>query len=391
MKFNKLVFPKGEVILDHVLQCGQAFRWIWNQEKRYYAASMLLDDKLGYRIIVLKQPDECSIEYSVAGTKDEDCNSAVRRWLTRYLRMEVNLETLLAEWQKADARFIGKPHRGVRILRQEPWETLCSFICSSNNNIGRITKMCHALCTHYGSFLGELDGKSYYSFPTSEQLLKQASEDALRDLGFGYRAKYIMAAAEWISSTKPAPMSDTAHLDSWLNDGSRDEIRQKFMEVPGVGPKVADCVCLMGMQMDDHVPIDVHINRIAQRDYKFTASAAKIAALKARYKDLPNVRKKLNMELEVVREMFIQKWGPYAGWAQGVLFAQEVNKSETNGNQRTDKDPQVLVAKRKVEEKDFLHEDSSKGAVVEVSLDSVEFSASGRPLRAASKRIRYST
>ncbi|AAS52810.1 AER127Cp [Eremothecium gossypii ATCC 10895] len=391
MKFNRLIFPKGEIVLDHVLQCGQAFRWIWNHEKRYYSASMLLNDKLGYRIIVLKQPDQCSIEFSVAGNKDDDCSGAARQWLMRYLRMEVNLEALLAEWQKADTRFIGKTHRGVRILRQEPWETLCSFICSSNNNIGRITKMCHALCSQYGSFLGELDGTPYYSFPTSKQLMEGASEDALRDLGFGYRAKYIMAAAEWMDSSKPAHMSDTEHLESWLDMISREEIRQRFMEVPGVGPKVADCVCLMGMQMDDHVPVDVHINRIAQRDYKFNASAAKIAALKARYKDLPSVRKKLNMELELVREMFIQKWGPYAGWAQGVLFAQEINKSDTATKQGPASNQEVAVAKRKVEEKDFLHEAGSEAAVVEVALDGVEFSASGRPLRTASKRIRYST
>ncbi|AMD22069.1 HGL271Cp [Eremothecium sinecaudum] len=378
MRFDRLLFPKGEVILAHVLQCGQAFRWVWNSNKNYYATSMLLNDSLGYKIVILRQKDESTIEYSIYKDDSDKSFDALRTCLQHYLRLDVSLEKLLSEWSAVDKNFVNKCHRGVRVLGQEPWETLCSFICSSNNNISRITKMCHSLCGEYGKEIGNLDGISYYSFPSSNDIVHKASEEHLRELGFGYRARYIIGAAKLMHQDKPVSMSDTEYIKSWHKKLSKPEIRERFLAFPGVGPKVADCVCLMGMQMDDVVPIDVHMQRIAERDYRFNATANKAEELKERYKALPLTRKSMNIKLELAREMFASKWGPYAGWAQGVIFAQEINK--TVG--ATTEDMHLVKRVKKEEEK-------SSSATLEVKVEGIEYSNTGRPMRWASKKVNY--
>ena len=178
--------------------------------------------------------------------------------------------------------------------------------------------MCHNLCEHFGNKVGTLDGIDYYSFPTSEELCSRASEDKLRTLGFGYRAKYIIGTAAKMASDKQN-LSETEYLSNLKDHLTYEQIREQFMSYPGVGPKVADCACLMGMKMDDVVPVDVHIARIAQRDYRFTPNKASLKELQEKYKDLPITRKKINYELDLIRIMFKEKWGEYAGWALSLI------------------------------------------------------------------------
>ena len=107
---------------------------------------------------------------------------------------------MLEEWSKCDPVFKKKSahYKGVRVLRLDPLEALVSFICSANNNISRITRMVHALCTNFGQHIAEIDGQSYHSFPTLESLHCTDCESTLRSLGFGYRAKYIERCVEQI-------------------------------------------------------------------------------------------------------------------------------------------------------------------------------------------------
>ena len=153
-----------------------------------------------------------------------------------YLQLDrANLTVLYKRWGCDDENFrrVAADFSGVRILRQDPVENLFSFICSSNNNISRISSMVEKLCTEYGKKL-VCDGtdSEYYSFPGVAALAAEGVEDRLRELGFGYRAKYIAGTASYILRN---------HSESWLHslrDRPYSEARAELMKLCGVGPKV---------------------------------------------------------------------------------------------------------------------------------------------------------
>ena len=243
-----------------------------------------------------------------------------------YLNMEPNLTDLYSQWSSADLNFGKKAPRftGVRILRQDAWEALIGFICSSNNNIIRISQMVEKLCTHYGPFIGQLDGQPYYDFPPPSALTAKNVETHLRELGFGYRAKYIhqtavMVADEreqgWLDSLRNPERPVLGSILGFAGDmkpEGRDGYRlahEKLLDLQGVGPKVADCVCLFGLGWVEAVPVDTHVWQIAQRDYKF-GKGKHSSLTKATYDAVGNHFRKL--------------WGKEAGWAHSVLFTADL-------------------------------------------------------------------
>ncbi|CUS20187.1 LAQU0S01e00958g1_1 [Lachancea quebecensis] len=381
LKFQKLLIKRGELYLDNVLQCGQAFRWIFHEELGQYSTTMRIDNR--FKIIVLRQLEDTYIEYASLGT--EEC-LGLGDFLKKYFRLEVPLSELYEnQWLPQDPRFEKKRPQGIRILSQDPWETLLSYICSSNNNISRITKMCHLLCNEFGNPVGQYDKVDYYSFPTSKELVERASEEKLRALGFGYRAKFLMKTADKMLKER-LEMSDSQCLESWKDHLEYEQVREKVMGFDGVGPKVADCVCLSGLEMDEVVPVDVHIARIAQRDYKFAPRKQDIEELQIRYKNLPITRKKVNYELDLIRAMFKEKWGDFAGWAQGIVFAQEVGKTIGATSEGT-------TSRRKLEVEvkvELQNQGSSVKRELEESVEKeIEYSDTGRPKRKTTKRVEY--
>lgn len=137
--------------------------------------------------------------------------------------------------------------KGIRILRQEPWEALCSFIISQNNNIPRIKGIINRLCEAYGERIG-----NSYTFPSAKTLSRLTAED-LAPLRSGFRAKYIIDAAKKVSSGE-IKLEQIATLNS-------DEAREILTTIYGVGNKVADCTLLFGMAHIDVCPKDVWIKR----------------------------------------------------------------------------------------------------------------------------------
>lgn len=109
--------------------------------------------------------------------------------LRDYFRLDINLSDLYKIWSSKDSHFkeTARNFTGVRMLRQDPVENLFSFICSSNNHISRISGMVERLCERYGENVGEVEGQTYYSFPSVEALAGEDVEETLRKLGFGYR------------------------------------------------------------------------------------------------------------------------------------------------------------------------------------------------------------
>lgn len=227
-------------------KCGQAFRWRGNKvwEPRATGSSQQVWEEqtewslcLSDRVVLLRQDEHRGFLYhktllppsNTDNQHKAEINRETERWLDDYLNLDVPLEALYAEWEAKDAVFARFATRftGLRMLRQDPWECLCAFVCSSNNNIARIGQMVQNLCTHFSEPLLEHvypapppslnvsakveDGTAkdqdveqgevrivYHPFPPPEALAKEGVEEKLRELGFGYRAKYLAKTAQML-------------------------------------------------------------------------------------------------------------------------------------------------------------------------------------------------
>ena len=145
---------------------------------------------------------------------------------------------------------------GIRVFAQEPFETLITFIISANNNIGRIAGIVERLCALCGE-KAEFDGKEYYLFPKPESIAALEESELVR-IGSGYRAPYIKKSAAIIAG---------GYQLEKLRDMPLDIARKELLKVPGVGPKVADCVLLFGLGHTDAFPVDVWIGRAMSEIY----------------------------------------------------------------------------------------------------------------------------
>ena len=149
---------------------------------------------------------------------------------------------------------------GIRILRQDKWEALCSFIISQNNNIPRIKSIVNKLCREFGDEI-KFEGRSFYTFPCAERLAVLTA-DSLASLRCGYRAEYIIRAAKTIAE-------GTVNLDA-ISHESPDVARAALKKLHGVGDKVADCVLLFGLHMLDAFPVDVWMKKAVAKHYGST-------------------------------------------------------------------------------------------------------------------------
>lgn len=146
--------------------------------------------------------------------------------------------------------------QGIRILRQDSWEAVCSFIISQNNNIPRIKKIIASLCEKYGERICFLD-KTYYSFPSC-QVLSQATEEEIFELKTGFRAKYIVDACVKIKN-------ETVCLDRIKNEADFEKCVSELCLIKGIGLKVASCALLFGFERTEAFPIDVWIKRALEK------------------------------------------------------------------------------------------------------------------------------
>lgn len=148
---------------------------------------------------------------------------------------------------------------GIRILRQDLWETMISFVISQNNNIPRIKKSIEDLCGYYGRGHAEPDGFTWYEFPTPEDIAD--TPDFLQSCGLGYRDKYIKKIAENVvaGEINLGMMEDAALEDS--------DVETYLKSIYGIGPKVANCIMLFGLHKIDSFPKDTWINKIIREQY----------------------------------------------------------------------------------------------------------------------------
>ncbi|KIP09076.1 hypothetical protein PHLGIDRAFT_68089 [Phlebiopsis gigantea 11061_1 CR5-6] len=331
--FRMLPLPLAQLSLATVLQCGQSFRWsvfplatdgvgagpdVPSNEYRF-----CLQD----RVVCLRQTPDAVWYRSVLPPSslplDEDMQEAqTLAWIQDYFQLEVDLPKLYDEWSTRDPVFNSLRHRfsGIRILRQDPFECLLSFICSSNNNIKRITKMVRSLGTEYSPALLSLpppedaveglEVENYHPFPAPSVLAAPEVATNLRRLGFGYRADFIQKTAKMLVDSHGGP-KDTLHrpepAEEWLHtlrQMATEEARAELVKLMGVGRKVADCVLLMSLDKREVVPVDTHVHDIAKKHYGLSGGKAKANMT-------PQLYDMVNSKLAGV-------WGAYAGWAHSV-------------------------------------------------------------------------
>lgn len=234
-KGNTYIYGAESFDLPHTLDCGQAFRWEEKEDGRWKGTAYgryLELEKLGDGTVVLYNVTQEDFSNIWRGYFDLD------RDYEKIIKIISENETL-----KNAAEY----SYGIRILNQEPWETLCSFIISQNNNIKRIKGIISRLCENFGE-----DKGGFYAFPSAEKIAALTVED-LAPLRSGFRAKYILDAARKVSSGE-------VKLDA-LRNMPTDDARAELMKITGVGPKVADCVLLFSLGHIDAFPKDVWIKR----------------------------------------------------------------------------------------------------------------------------------
>ena len=147
---------------------------------------------------------------------------------------------------------------GIRVLRQDLWEMIITFLISQQNNISRIRGCIERLCARYGEKM-EAGDTEYYSFPTPQQL-SGATEEELRGLGMGYRARYIVETTRSI-------LDGEVSLEKLYQMKYYRRARKELMKLSGVGEKVADCICLFALHHMDAFPIDTHIRQVLDEHY----------------------------------------------------------------------------------------------------------------------------
>lgn len=228
--------------LEHIFECGQCFRWNKGEDGSYIG---VIDSS----VIKVKKEDEQIIftGKSIKGNFEE----TIKKYFdleTDYNEYKTKLSAI-DEYLKESINF----GEGIRILRQDLWECIISFIISANNNIPRIKKIIEKLSLNYGEKI-EFEGKAYYTFPSAESLAKASVED-LRNLGLGFRDKRIYNTTKMI-------LEKQVDLEKIKNMDSTKEMRDELLKLDGVGPKVADCILLFALKRVDVFPIDVWVRRV---------------------------------------------------------------------------------------------------------------------------------
>lgn len=276
-KDNKVIL-EGVSDFDpkHIFECGQCFRWKDQGDGSYTGVAK------GRVINVSREGDTIYLK----NTNLEDFNNIWKDYFdldTDYSKIKNELRNMDEYLEKAT-----EFGWGIRLLRQDPWEMIISFIISSNNRIPMIQKAIKNLSREYGAYIGSYEGEDYYDFPTPQQLSK-ASIAEIRACSTGFRDKYIKSTTEEV-------IKNNDDVYSYRNLSTEDCIKE-LLKFNGIGPKVGDCIALFGMQKYDTFPVDVWVKRVMQEFY---------------VED--------DMSLPRIRKYAIDKFGNLSGFAQQYLF-----------------------------------------------------------------------
>ena len=233
-----------DFVPEHTFLCGQCFRWEKESDGSFIGIAN------GQVVRIKSDGDDTFIE----GITKEDYESFWEKYLDikrdySAIKKAININETMDKSIKFGY--------GIRILRQEFFETLVSFIISQRSSIPKIKSCVNKLCELYGNEI-EFEGRKYYAFPTPEKLAS-VSEDDLRAIGVGYRAPYILKAANAVLKGEI--------VDSELEHSDTSTAREKLLSLYGVGDKVCDCVLLFSLGKYDLFPSDVWIKRVMAEEF----------------------------------------------------------------------------------------------------------------------------
>lgn len=266
------------------LDGGQAFRW--RREEDQSDGSLWLEGVVFSNALRIRQVTG-GLEWQTSPGSEISIEPILRD----YLRLDDDFSSMMSALDFDDAlRDVFAEYKGLRILRQEPWECLVSFICSANNNIPRIKKNVEDMASAFGSAISE-SSAGRNAFPSPAELA-EAGESRLRELGLGFRAKYVAAAATRIAAGEIDLFS--------LREASYQEALDALIELKGVGDKIANCVLLFSLDKSEAFPVDVWIDR-ALREWYFADSEEKV-------------------NRNQMRAWAQSRFGQYAGYANQYLF-----------------------------------------------------------------------
>lgn len=276
-KNNTIIEDVSDFNLAQTLECGQCFRLYKQEEQEYVVVAY-------EHLLHMKQEGNTLILFGC------DKNTADKLWIP-YFDLHRDYGAIKRYLLRKDSTLeeaINEKH-GVRILNQEFHEMLISFIISQNKQIPHIKQLVKRISERYGTYLGNVCGEDYYSFPDVEALGK-IKEENFREMKTGFRAPYLFDAAQKLSK---------GEISKELLYGlSEEETKKKLLEIKGVGDKVANCVMLFSLGFRSAFPIDVWIKRIMETLY-FDGE------------DTPK---------ENIKKFASQLYGEYGGYAQQYLF-----------------------------------------------------------------------
>ena len=263
-------------VISQTLECGQCFRFTQIGEENYIIVA--------YGKILNIYCDGTDIVFK--NTTEEEFNNIWYNYFD-FGRNYNDIKKKISENDEILQKAV-EYAPGIRILNQDRFECLISFIISQNNRIPMIKKVISNISKKYGRYIGSVDGEEYYAFPNPEELIK-ADEAGLMECKTGFRAKYIIDAVQKV-----------IHGEINLNadDMDTETLRKMLMTIKGVGPKVADCTMMFSFGRCETFPTDVWVKRIMSELY-FNGREASV--------------KEIHQKAE-------ECFGDYAGYAQQYLF-----------------------------------------------------------------------
>ena len=281
---QKYIIKKQESFIPkHIFECGQCFRWNEEQDGSYTGV-------IKQGVLNVRQSGEETI---FTGMVDGNIKDVV----IQYFDLKRNYDEIKNELSKVD-KYLQTSIQygsGIRILNQDLWETIISFIISANNNIPRIKKIIERMSEKYGKEI-MWNEKKYYMFPTPEEL-KSATVEDFRNLGLGFRDKRIY-------ETTHSVLNGDINLDDLQKEKDTLIIREKLLELSGVGPKVADCILLFStLKRFDVFPIDVWVRRVMNELYIKNTDENKVSK-----KEIMDLAKNKFGNLEGMAQQYLFYW-----------------------------------------------------------------------------------
>ena len=270
-------------IMKHIFECGQCFRWNEEEDQSYTGV-------FKNNVVNVKQEND---EIIFDGIFDGEASAII----TEYFDLNRNYEEIKKKLSQIDSnmKISTEYGKGIRILNQDLWETIISFIISANNNIPRIKGIIERMSAKYGKKI-IFKGKSYYAFPTPESL-KNVTVSEFRELGLGFRDVRIYETTHLILDKKV----DLSELQKMMNT---EEVREKLLSLSGVGPKVADCILLFSdLKRFDVFPIDVWVRRVMNDLY-----IKKDDETKVNKKEIEKIAKEKFGNLEGIAQQYLFYW-----------------------------------------------------------------------------------